>query len=97
MTNGVEGACHERFNSKEQAESFIEDWKTAYADVIRKEVKKVLDQGCKPRNIKMDVSGLFIETSKEEAIDKIVEDFETTAIVNQNECLDDNDKQIEKH
>ena len=92
MTNRVEGACHERFNSKEQAESFIEDWKTAYADAIREEVKKALDRGCRPRDMKMDVNGLFMETSKEDAMNKIVEDFETIAVIDQHGCLDDDIK-----
>ena len=97
MTNRVEGACHERFNSKEQAESFIEDRKTAYAEVVREEVQTALDRGCKPRDMKIDVNGLFMETSEEEATDILVEDFKTTAFIDQNECLDDNDKQIEEH
>lgn len=92
MTNRVEGACHERFNSKEQAESFIQDWKTAYAEVIREEVKKALDRGCRPRDMKMDVKGLFMETSKEDAMDKIVEDFQAIAVIDQYGCLDDDVK-----
>jgi hypothetical protein len=92
MTNGVEGACHKYFNSKEQAESFIEDWKTAYAEVIREEVKTALDRGCRPRDMEMDVSGLFMETSKEDAMDKIAEDFETRAVIDQHGCLDDDVK-----
>jgi hypothetical protein len=74
MTNGVDGACHKRFSSKDQAETFIEDWKTAYAEVIGEEVKKALDRGCRPRDMEMDVKGLFTNTSKEEVMDKIVKD-----------------------
>lgn len=96
-TKGVNGACHKRFNSKEQAESFTEDWKRAYADAIREEVKKALDQGCKPRDMEMDGNGLFMNTSQEEAMDKIVEDFKIKASINQNECGDNNEKQIARH
>jgi hypothetical protein len=45
----------------------------------------------------MDINGLFIETSEEEAMDVLVEDFKITAFINQSECLGENDEQIENH
>lgn len=36
----VNGACHKRFRTKEQAEASIEDLKETYAEVWRREMKQ---------------------------------------------------------
>lgn len=36
-------ACHKRFETRDQAEAFIENWKQSFADTYRTEIKKALD------------------------------------------------------
>ncbi|KAF2703981.1 hypothetical protein K504DRAFT_463056 [Pleomassaria siparia CBS 279.74] len=55
------GACHKRFRTEAQALAFIEDWKEAYAEVVRRAVIEQLDRGLRPQNIYLDVGGLFYE------------------------------------
>lgn len=40
--------------------------------------------------MKIDISGLFMATSKQEAMDMIVEDFKVRAVTDQHGCLNDN-------
>ncbi|CCF42886.1 hypothetical protein CH063_02943 [Colletotrichum higginsianum] len=53
------GACCKRFKTKEQAETFIEEWKQAVADVLLRSIREALDQGMRPKDMNLDVSGLF--------------------------------------
>jgi hypothetical protein len=58
----VPGNCHKRFRTRSQAEAFIEDWKESFADVWRRAIREGLDQGLRPRNLKVSVEGLLYET-----------------------------------
>lgn len=61
----VSGACHKRFRTRAQAEAFIEDWKEAFADVWRRAIKKGLDQGLRPRDMKLIVEDVLHEAGGE--------------------------------
>ncbi|KAE8395827.1 hypothetical protein BDV23DRAFT_144886 [Aspergillus alliaceus] len=52
---GYSGACYKHFRTRAQAEAFIEDWKNAYADVCRREIKAELDRGFRPPNMKLNL------------------------------------------
>ncbi|KAK2741271.1 hypothetical protein FQN55_008368 [Onygenales sp. PD_40] len=41
---GVDSACHQRFDTELEARRFIEEWKDAHADTWRREIRKALDQ-----------------------------------------------------
>lgn len=53
------GSCHRHFRTREQADAFIEDWKESVTLIYKKEIKKALDQGERPLDMKFDISGLF--------------------------------------
>ncbi|KAK2035881.1 hypothetical protein LZ31DRAFT_300355 [Colletotrichum somersetense] len=53
------GACCKRFKTEKQAETFIEDWIQAMADVLLRSIREALDQGMRPKDMSLDVSGLF--------------------------------------
>ncbi|KZL87252.1 ribonuclease h1 [Colletotrichum incanum] len=53
------GACCKKFRTKEQAEAFIEEWKQAVADVLVRSIREALDQGMRPKDMSLDISGLF--------------------------------------
>ncbi|KAF3051903.1 hypothetical protein E8E11_011452 [Didymella keratinophila] len=96
MTNEAKGVCHKRFSSKEQAEAFIEDWKIAYADVLREEVKKALDRGLRPRDMEMDVSGLLQRsTGDDKAMNSIVQNFDVKVVVDRPINLEDDKKGLQ--
>jgi hypothetical protein len=61
----ISGACHKRFKTEAQAEAFIEDWNESFADALRIEVKKELDRGLKPRDMKLSVRGVLDEGSED--------------------------------
>ena len=52
-------ACHKRFKTKAQAQAFIDDWKESYADIWRSEVKKALDRGLQPKDMKFGMEDIF--------------------------------------
>ncbi|KFY37956.1 hypothetical protein V495_06827 [Pseudogymnoascus sp. VKM F-4514 (FW-929)] len=56
------GACYKRFGTRDQAESFIEDWKETFADVWRRAIIKGLDQGLRPRDMKLGLEGILHAT-----------------------------------
>lgn len=58
------GACHKRFRTEEQAKAFIEDWKESFAEVCRREIKKELDKGLRPKDMKLSVASILQETGK---------------------------------
>jgi hypothetical protein len=59
------------------AEAFIEDWKESFADVWRIEVKKALDSGLRPRDMKLSVQGVLYEGSEDSITENITKEFET--------------------
>jgi hypothetical protein len=67
------GACHKHFKTKHQAEAFIEDWKEACADVVRRAVKQALDQGNRPRDMKLDITSLWRDGEDKSMLQSITE------------------------
>ncbi|KAG6036525.1 hypothetical protein E4U41_005627 [Claviceps citrina] len=47
QVHGVPGACHQRFETKEQAQSFIDDWNKSSMEVHRRE-QEALEKGFGP-------------------------------------------------
>ena len=71
MVNGFPDACYKQFKTRHEADAFIEAWKTSFADTYRREIKKALDQGFRPHDMKFGVQGILheIETDIEHAGD----------------------------
>jgi hypothetical protein len=67
MTDGSPGACHKCFRTRAQAEAFIEDWKTTYANLMHEKMKRKLDAGYRPVDMKMDLSNLLKPNSSDKA------------------------------
>jgi hypothetical protein len=61
----ISGACHKRLRTRSQAEAFLEDWKDSFADVWRRKIRDVLDQGHKPYDMKLSVKGILCEPDKQ--------------------------------
>ncbi|KAF2177345.1 hypothetical protein K469DRAFT_603390, partial [Zopfia rhizophila CBS 207.26] len=76
-TNKFRGVCHKWFRKKAQAEAFIEDWKESYADVWRREVKKGLDQGLRPRDMELSIEGILYERGEDNIAEDIAKQFDT--------------------
>ena len=72
--NKFSGSCHKHFRTMEQAEAFIEDWKVACTEVWSRELKKALDQGLRPVDIKLDLEGI-LQGSSGSSADPAVEDL----------------------
>ncbi len=66
----VTGACHKRFRTHSQAETFIEDWKDSFADVWRRAIRAGLDQGLGPPDMKLNVELILqgAEQTKDEGV-----------------------------
>jgi hypothetical protein len=62
-----------------QAEAFIEDWKESFADVWRREVKKGLDRGLQPLDMKFSIEGILHEGGEDSVADveDIAKQFDT--------------------
>ena len=45
--------------TRPQAEAFIEDWKESFADVWRRAIRQGLDQGLRPRDMKLSVQDIL--------------------------------------
>ncbi|CAN9302553.1 unnamed protein product [Alternaria alternata] len=71
------GACHKKFRTKEQAEAFIEDWKETYAEVWRRALKKALDEGLRPQDLKLDTQRTLCGAYQDPAIEDISERFDS--------------------
>jgi hypothetical protein len=71
----ISGACYKRFKTRSQAEAFIEDWKDSFADVWRRAIREVLDQGLRPRDMKLSVEGILHgpdkQTEDADALDEV--------------------------
>lgn len=52
-------ACFEGFRTEEEASDFIEDWKDAYADVWRREIRRGLDNGWRPRDMAFEIEAVL--------------------------------------
>jgi hypothetical protein len=70
--DGFEGACHKRFRTETQAQAFIKDWNESYVQVFSRELKKGLDRGLQPRNMKLDVHGILSSRNIECDLENIV-------------------------
>ncbi|PMB66045.1 hypothetical protein BM221_008246 [Beauveria bassiana] len=51
----VEGACFKKFETEQEAEAFIQDWKQAVVEVYMVEIKTALDNGFRPAHMKFNV------------------------------------------
>jgi hypothetical protein len=71
----ISGACHKRFRTLSQANAFIEDWKESYSDIWRREIKIKLDQGLRPRDMKLSVECILHRTDEQvkdmDALDEV--------------------------
>ncbi|KAM3463856.1 hypothetical protein BB8028_0002g15520 [Beauveria bassiana] len=55
QTAEVEGACFKKFETEQEAEAFIQDWKQAVVEVYMVEIKTALDNGFRPAHMKFNV------------------------------------------
>ena len=71
----ISGACYKRFKTRSQAEAFIEDWEESFADVWRRAIREGLDQGFRPRGMKVSVEGILHEIDEQtedvDVLDKV--------------------------
>ncbi|QKX62550.1 uncharacterized protein TRUGW13939_09711 [Talaromyces rugulosus] len=68
--NVFPGSCHKAFRTRAQAEAFIEDWKDTYAEIWRREIRKALDQGLRPENLKFQVEKILHSQESSELSDQ---------------------------
>ncbi|OJJ41996.1 hypothetical protein ASPZODRAFT_78085 [Penicilliopsis zonata CBS 506.65] len=68
--NVFPGSCHKAFRTRAQAEAFIEDWKDTYAEIWRREIRKALDQGLRPENLKFQVEKVLHSQESSELSDQ---------------------------
>ena len=73
----IRGACHKRFKTRAQAEAFIEDWKESFADVWHREMKRALDRGLRPRDMKLSIEGILHEGGEDEIAEELTKQFDT--------------------
>jgi hypothetical protein len=77
-TNEFRNACHKWFRTEAQAEAFIQDWKESFADVWRREVRKALDVGLRPRDMKFSIEGILHEGGEDTTdAEDIAKQFDT--------------------
>lgn len=76
-------ACYQKFNTEHEAKRFIDEWKDAYADVWRQTIRRGLDEGWKPEDLKVDIGRILdriddrrVKDEDEESICSRVEDLE---------------------
>lgn len=72
----ISGACYKRFRTEAQAKAFIEDWKESFAEVSRRAIKGKLDQGLRPRDMKLSMDGLLDNRDEETTGEEITESLE---------------------
>ncbi|KAF2135166.1 uncharacterized protein K452DRAFT_293426 [Aplosporella prunicola CBS 121167] len=69
------GACHKSFRTKAQAEAFIEDWKSMFAEICKQKIRSELDRGVRPVDIgiaqKPILTLLNKQSDVEEAINRL--------------------------
>jgi len=68
-----QGACHKRFKTKAQEQAFIEDWKESCADVWRSEVKKALDRGLRPKDMKFGTEDILQQPNADSDVADLAE------------------------
>lgn len=59
----MSGSCYKRFRTQQQAEDFIKDWKQTVASLYLAAIKKALDEGLRPKDMKFRVDDMFNLTS----------------------------------
>lgn len=75
MVETVPGACHKHFRTHAQAEAFIDDWKTSFADISRRVIKEKLDRGFRPQDMKLNFEGMLRPTSAYGEVEDISRDM----------------------
>lgn len=73
----ISGACHKRFKTNGQAEAFIEDWKESFAGVWGREMKKALDQGLRPWDMKLSMEGVLHAEGEDSCTKDITKQLDT--------------------
>jgi len=80
---GFRSACHQKFDTGHEAKQFIEEWKDAYADIWRRAIRRALDEGWKPEDLKVDIRKILdrvedkrVKDEGEESICSQLEDLE---------------------
>ena len=73
----VNGACHKRFRTREQAEAFMEDWIKTFAEVWRREMEKKLNQGFRPHDMKLNTEGILRIGNEDSTIEAISRRFDS--------------------
>lgn len=58
-TKKFPSACYQKFDTEHEAKRFIAEWKDAYADVWRRAIRKGLDEGLKPEDLKVDIGRIL--------------------------------------
>ena len=79
-----QGACHKRFKTKAQAQAFIEDWKESCADMWRSEVKKALDRGLQPKDMKFGRENILREPNGDSDIADLAERLDRQIGIDEN-------------
>lgn len=82
MVDGFLENCYKRFETRHEADAFIEDWKQSFADAYRWEIKKALDQGFRPHDMKFSVQGILHEIKTEVERADVLDKFDKLNIGN---------------
>ena len=75
MITKVPGACYKRFKTLAQAKEFIDDWRSSYAEVYQREIKKALDRGLRPRDMELRVGDILLEAGTDVDSEGVLADF----------------------
>ncbi|KAM3555893.1 hypothetical protein ARSEF4850_005795 [Beauveria asiatica] len=67
QTSDVEGACFKKFETEQEAEAFIQDWKQAVVQVYMVEIKTALDNGFRPAHMKFNVKKKLLQRDTRKA------------------------------
>ncbi|KAI9367691.1 hypothetical protein BJX61DRAFT_537846 [Aspergillus egyptiacus] len=58
-TKGFRSACHQGFETREEAERFIDEWRTSYCEVLQKSIRDGLDNGWLPRDLSFNIETIL--------------------------------------
>ncbi|KAM3510406.1 hypothetical protein MY10362_000030 [Beauveria mimosiformis] len=70
QTSEVAGACFKKFETEQEAEAFIEDWKQAVVQVYMLEIKTALDNGFRPAHMKFNVKKKLLQRDTNKAAEE---------------------------
>ncbi|KAL2831923.1 hypothetical protein BJY01DRAFT_239946 [Aspergillus pseudoustus] len=58
-TKGFKSACHQGFETRKEAERFINEWRTSYCEVFQKSLRDKLDNGWSPRDLSFKTEAIL--------------------------------------